>query len=312
MTGALPHPVTGVPFASPVPAGAGWPGDLATPATSVARDPEAVARLAGACDLVGLDAAVSVCRACPRLVAWREAVARQKRAAYADQPYWGRPVPGFGDPAARVLVVGLAPAAHGGNRTGRMFTGDRSGDWLYAALHRAGYAATASSGHAGDGQVLTGLRITAPVRCAPPANRPTTGERATCAPWLDRELVLLEPQLDAVLALGSIGWTAFLRAARRCGWRVPVPLPRFGHGVCSVLASPARAVRLVGSYHVSQQNTFTGKLTESMLDAAIRALNDPASRAPADPAPARPAAGDPVVAATGGDFPRPRARRSAD
>lgn len=290
MTGGLPHPLTGVPFASPVPAGAGWPGDPATVATPVARDAEAVARLAAGSDLSALDAAVSVCRACPRLVAWREAVALGKRAAYADQPYWGRPVPGFGDPAARVLVVGLAPAAHGGNRTGRMFTGDRSGDWLYAALHRGGYAALPTSAHAGDGQELTGLRITAPVRCAPPDNRPTTAERVTCAPWLDRELALLEPHLRAVLALGSIGWAAFLGAARRRGWRVPVPAPRFGHGASTALTGPVRSVRLVGSYHVSQQNTFTGKLTEAMLDAAIRSLADPVPgdaghAVPADPDP---------------------------
>ena len=271
--GALPHPVTGVRFPSPVPPGTLWPGDQAVARTPVADTPERVFELAAtAQDLRGLDAAVSRCRACPRLVQWREAVAGAKRAAYADQPYWGRPVPGFGDPAARILIVGLAPAAHGGNRTGRMFTGDRSGDFLFGALHRAGFAALPTSDHAGDGQRLSGVRITAPVRCAPPDNRPTLRERRTCAPWLDRELTLLEPALEAVLALGSIGWSAFLRAARHRGWRVPVPAPRFGHGTLAALEGPVRPVRLVGCYHVSQQNTFTGRLTEPMLDAAIAAL----------------------------------------
>ncbi len=275
MTRELPHPLTRALFASPAAPGTGWPGDPATAATPVAQNAAEAAHLSAAAGgLAELDAAVSRCRACPRLVAWREQVAQDKRAAYADQPYWGRPVPGFGDPAARVLVVGLAPAAHGGNRTGRMFTGDRSGDWLYAALHRAGYAALPTSDHAGDGQRLVGLRITAPVRCAPPANRPTTLERRTCAPWLDRELALLEPHLRAVLALGSIGWSAALGAARRRGWRVPVPAPRFGHGAVVELPTPGSVVRLVGSYHVSQQNTFTGRLTEPMLDAAISALVD--------------------------------------
>lgn len=273
MTRPLRHPVTGLPADSPVPPGSHWPGDPATPGTPVAHEAAEVERRAtDAPTLAELDAAVSVCRACPRLVAWRESVAIGKRAAYAGQPYWGRPVPGFGDPAARALIVGLAPAAHGGNRTGRMFTGDRSGDWLYAALHRAGYAALPTSDHAGDGQALTEIRITAPVRCAPPDNRPSTRERAACAPWLDRELTLLEPTLEAVLALGSIGWAAFLGAARRLGWNVPVPAPRFGHGATALLRGPRRTVRLVGSYHVSQQNTFTGRLTEPMLDAAIAAL----------------------------------------
>ncbi len=268
----LPHPVTGGLFASPVPPGTGWPGDHATASTPVASTSDAVAALAAHATRSDLDARVSVCRACPRLVAWREEVAEQRRAAFADQPYWGRPVPSFGDPDAAVLVVGLAPAAHGANRTGRMFTGDRSGDWLYAALHRAGYARSPVATAAGDGQALTGLRIVAPVHCAPPANRPTPGERAACAPWLDRDLTLAEPTLRAVLALGGIAWDAVLAAARRLGWGVPAPRPRFGHGAEATLAVGGRDVALVGSYHVSQQNTFTGRLTMAMLDDVVGRL----------------------------------------
>ncbi len=263
-------------FASPVPAGAGWPGDPATRHTPCARSAEQVATLAvSARSVAALDARISVCRACPRLVHWREQVARDKRAAYAGQAYWGRPAPGFGAPAPRVLVVGLAPAAHGANRTGRVFTGDRSGDWLYAALHRAGYASQASSTHAGDGMTLTGARIVAAVRCAPPGNQPSVDERATCAPWLDRDLALAAPTLDAILALGGLAWDATLSAARRVGWEVPGRKPRFGHAqVVRLRSSQGRAVRLVGSYHVSQQNTFTGRLTEPMLDAALALLVD--------------------------------------
>ncbi len=270
-----PHPVTGRPFDSPVPPGTGWPGDPATPDTPVARTPAQVTRLAaGAAGIPALDARISVCRACPRLVRWREEVARTgRRAAFAAQPYWGRPGPSFGDPDAEVLVVGLAPAANGTNRTGRMFTGDRSGDWLYAALHRAGYASIPTSVASGDGQTLTGLRIVAAVRCAPPANRPTSVEKATCAPWLDRDLVLCAPRLRSVLALGSIAWDATLAAAGRLGWVVPRPKPRFGHGADVVLRTCAgHDIRLVGSYHVSQQNTFTGRLTEAMLDAVVGTL----------------------------------------
>jgi uracil-DNA glycosylase family 4 len=267
-----PHPLTGQLFPSPVPPGTGWPGDPATARTQRARTPEDVARLAASArDTAALDARVSVCRACPRLVEWREDVARSgRRKAFADQPYWGRPGPGFGDPAPRLLVVGLAPAANGTNRTGRMFTGDRSGDWIYAALHRAGYAKVPWSRHSGDGQELDGARIVAAVRCAPPDNKPTPDERATCAPWLDRDVRLALPTLKVVLALGSIGFEAFLGAARRGGWAVPRPKPRFGHGVEVPLVTPAgEVVPLIASYHVSQQNTFTGKLTEPMLDAVL-------------------------------------------
>ncbi|HEV7173085.1 uracil-DNA glycosylase [Pedococcus sp.] len=269
------HPVTGRPFPSPVPPGTGWPGDPATAATAVAGTPGEVVELArSASDVAELDARVSVCRACPRLVEWRESVAvTGRRASFADQPYWGRPGPGFGDPAAERLIVGLAPAANGTNRTGRMFTGDRSGDWLYAALHRAGYATQPQSWASGDGLELRGIRIVAAVRCAPPANKPTPQERAACAPWLDRDLELATPRLRSMLALGSIAWDASLAAARRLGWAVPRPKPAFGHAAEAVLTTTGgREVRLVGCYHVSQQNTFTGKLTEAMLDAAIARL----------------------------------------
>jgi uracil-DNA glycosylase family 4 len=239
----------------------------------VARSAGGVRRLASTDDLDVLDARVSVCSACPRLVRWREDVARDKRASFADQPYWGRPGPGFGDPEPQILVVGLAPAANGTNRTGRMFTGDRSGDWIYAALHRAGYATQPTSVSSGDGLALTGVRIVAAVRCAPPANKPTPLERETCGSWLDRDLALAAPTLRSMLALGSIGWDATLASARRLGWAVPRPKPRFGHGAGTVLVtSDGRPIRLLASYHVSQQNTFTGKLTEAMLDAVLARL----------------------------------------
>lgn len=270
-----PHPLTGDAFASPVPPGSGWPGDPATAATPVAQTAEDVTRLAvAATDLTGLDAAVSVCRACPRLVDWRESVATtNRRASFRHEPYWGRPVPSFGDPQARALIVGLAPAANGGNRTGRVFTGDRSGDWLFAALHRTGFASQPASAAAGDGLHLANLRITAAVHCAPPQNKPATVEKTTCSPWLDRELEL-SPDIRAIMALGGIGWDAALAAARRLGWRVPRPKPRFGHGATASLEASGRAVTLVGCYHVSQQNTFTGRLTEQMLDDVLAQVRD--------------------------------------
>jgi uracil-DNA glycosylase family 4 len=221
-----------------------------------------------------LDAAVSECRACPRLVSWREEVARVKRAAYADQTYWGRPVPGFGSVDARLLIVGLAPAAHGANRTGRMFTGDRSGDVLYAALHAEGLASQPTATHRGDGLELYGCRITAPVHCAPPANKPTTGERDECRRWLLRELELLRPTVRAVVVLGAFGWQSLLPVLADAGWVIPRPRPRFGHGAHVELPprSPRdRPLHLLGSYHVSQQNTFTGRLTPAMLRAVLRA-----------------------------------------
>jgi uracil-DNA glycosylase len=270
-----PHPVTGALFESPVPPGSGWPGDPASAATPVAGTPSAVRRLAAAADgIQELQARVSVCRACHRLVTWREQVARTgRRASFADQPYWGRPGPSFGDPGADVLVVGLAPAANGTNRTGRMFTGDSSGDVLYAALHRTGFASLATSVAAGDGQVLSGIRIVAAVRCAPPGNKPTAAERATCSAWLERDLQLAAPRLRAVLCLGAIGWDAALTAARSLGWEVPRPKPRFGHAAEVMLSTPeGRGIRLVGCYHVSPHNTFTGRLTPQMLDAVLLSL----------------------------------------
>ncbi len=252
--------------------GTGWPDDVARPSTPVAASAEEVRRLAAASsdlDSVGasLTAKVSVCRACPRLVEWRESVARVKRRAFADEPYWGRPVPGWGDPAARLLIVGLAPAAHGGNRTGRIFTGDRSGDWLFAALHRAGLAALPTSTHAGDGQRLLGVRVVAAVRCAPPANKPTTEERDTCRPWLAREISLLDTTLRVVVVLGAFGWQALLPVLADAGYAIPRPSPRFGHGASVELEDGSgKTLRLLGCYHPSQQNTFTGKLTESMID----------------------------------------------
>ncbi|GAB3587654.1 uracil-DNA glycosylase [Calidifontibacter terrae] len=269
----LPHPITGDLFPSPVRPGTGWPGDPAGQRTPVARDAAAVVDLAARSrDVRQLDARISLCRACPRLVDWREQVAETKRASFADQPYWGRPGPGFGDPAAEFFIVGLAPAANGANRTGRMFTGDRSGDWLFAALHRSGYASQPTATHAGDGLELRNMRIVATVRCAPPDNKPTTNERHRCAPWLDRDLELATPRLRSILALGSIAWDATLASARRLGWEVPRPKPKFGHATTALLRNETRTVRLVGSYHVSQQNTFTGRLTEEMLDHAIGLL----------------------------------------
>lgn len=264
----LPHPRTRQPFPSPVPPGSGWPGDVATPATPVARAADDVARLASAASSLGdLDRDASVCRACPRLVTWREDVAVVKRRMFRDEPYWGRPVAGFGDPRATLLIAGLAPAAHGGNRTGRLFTGDRSGDWIFAALHRAGLTNQAESVDAADGLTLTGVRMAAAVRCAPPDNAPLPVERDTCEPWLRRELELTAPTVRAVLALGAFGWGVVLTVARHLGWTVPRPAPRFGHGAVAALTRPdGVVVRLVGSYHVSQQNTQTGRLTEAMLD----------------------------------------------
>ncbi|MDP8961121.1 MAG: uracil-DNA glycosylase [Actinomycetota bacterium] len=208
--------------------------------------------------LAALEHDVVRCRRCPRLVAWREKVACEKRAAYADEDYWGRPVPGFGDPQARLLVVGLAPAAHGGNRTGRVFTGDRSGDWLFGALYRAGFANQPTATHRADGLVVGDCWVTAPVKCAPPANRPSVEERDSCDRYFRAEVELLP--VEVVVALGSFGWEA---ALRRFG---PVrPKPRFRHGAEVAVGT----VTLLGCYHVSQQNTFTGRLTRDMLDAVF-------------------------------------------
>ncbi|MGL5863896.1 MAG: uracil-DNA glycosylase [Phycicoccus sp.] len=306
-----PHPVTGQRFTSPAPPGTGWPGDPASPTTPVARSPGGARRLAaGSRTVPDLQARISVCRACPRLVEWRESVARTgRRSSFAGQPYWGRPGPSFGDADSEVLLVGLAPAANGTNRTGRMFTGDSSGDFLYAALHRTGFASRPTSVAAGDGQALHGIRIVAAVRCAPPGNQPTGQERASCAAWLRRDLELAAPRLRAVLCLGGLAGDAALGAVRGLGWEVPTPRPRFGHAAeVAVRMTPARTrrrprggtagsrdpsaaavpgpprtaaghpregtrvIRVVGSYHVSPHNTFTGRLTPSMLDDVLRSV----------------------------------------
>jgi len=207
---------------------------------------------------------ISNCRLCPRLVEWREAVAADPPRRYRGERYWARPLPGFGDPAARVVVVGLAPAAHGGNRTGRIFTGDRSGDWLFAALHRTGFANQPRSEHPGDGLRLKEAYVTAVVRCAPPANKPTPKERDTCVQYLVRELRLL-PQACVLVALGSFAWDGALHALRAAGVTIPRPKPRFGHGAEAQVGDYV----LLGCFHPSQQNTFTGKLTEPMIDAVL-------------------------------------------
>lgn len=220
-------------------------------------------------DLPSLDLAISNCRACPRLVQWREDTALAKRAAYRDWTYWAKPLPGYGPADARIAIVGLAPAAHGGNRTGRVFTGDRSGDWLFAALHRVGLANQALSVSTDDGLRLIDTRVLAAVRCAPPANKPTTAERDTCAPWMARELDLI-PNLAVILVLGQFGWNALLPVLAGMSYAVPRPRPRFGHGAEVIIGHPDRPdLPVLGSYHVSQQNTFTGVLTEEMLDSVL-------------------------------------------
>ncbi len=216
--------------------------------------------------LARLEGEIVDCFACPRLVAWRELVAREKRASFAHHEYWGRPIPGFGDPDARVLILGLAPAAHGANRTGRVFTGDRSGDFLFAALHRTGFANQPTSVHAADGLALRDAWITAAVRCAPPANKPTPQERDTCLPYALRELELLAG-VEVIVCLGAFAWDAALRLLAAGGVAVPRPRPRFGHGAELALEPPAPV--LIGTFHPSQQNTFTGVLTEPMLDAVL-------------------------------------------
>ncbi|WP_432476783.1 uracil-DNA glycosylase [Nocardioides sp. GXQ0305] len=261
MSNELPHPVTGRLFPSPVPPGTGWPDDPARADTRSARTAAGVRQLAATDDLGELDARVSVCRACPRLVQWREDVAREKRASFADQPYWGRPIPGWGDPEPSLLIVGLAPAANGGNRTGRIFTGDPSADWLFGSLHRTGWAAQETSHHAGDGQQLIDARMVATVRCAPPENKPTAVERNTCAPWIAAEMALL-PTVRAVVALGSFGWDGAVRSLVAAGAPAPETRPRFGHGAEVELGE----VTLIGCYHPSPHNTYTRRLTRPMTD----------------------------------------------
>ncbi len=216
--------------------------------------------------LAQLDAEIIECRACPRLVEWRERVARLKRNKYKDETYWGRPIPGFGPADASMLIVGLAPAAHGANRTGRMFTGDRSGDVLYAALHAVGLANQPTSEYADDGLELYGVRVTAPVHCAPPDNKPMPSERNRCMLWLEAELKLLTPTLRSIVVLGGFGWQALFPVLRATGYPVPRPRPKFGHGAHTRIGD----LDIFGCYHVSQQNTFTGRLTPAMLEEVLR------------------------------------------
>ncbi len=224
--------------------------------------------MSGADALASLNQEIVGCRRCPRLVEWRETVAVDKRAAFSDEDYWGRPVAGFGDPAAQVVVVGLAPAAHGANRTGRMFTGDRSGDWLYQAMWRSGFASQPESTGRDDGLTLSGAWVTAAVRCAPPQNKPSVDERDTCAVWLDRELDVLEPAV--LVALGDFSYRSIWRHLGDRGHALPKPRPRFAHGLeVTVPNGPV----LLTSFHPSQQNTFTGKLTEAMLDSVFARAN---------------------------------------
>ena len=285
----------GQPGSSPVPPGTGWPGDPATPDTPVAEDPADVRSLAAtAGTLAELTARQSVCRACPRLVEWRERVAAEKRRSFASERYWGRPVPGWGAERPRVLIVGLAPAAHGGNRTGRIFTGDRSGDVLYASLWRTGLAAQETSTAAGDGQRLIGARMVAAVRCAPPQNKPSVAERDACAPWLTAEFGLVAADLRTIVCLGHFAWQAAWPLLAAAGFAVPRPRAAFGHGA-EVLVPRADGARddgaghspgpgdrhgergagpgpllVIGCYHPSQQNTFTGRVTGVMLDDVFR------------------------------------------
>ena len=267
----LAHPRTGALFDSPVPPGSGWPGDPATARAAVADTPAQVATMAAAAKTTEeLDAQVSVCRACPRLVEWREEVAVVKRKSFADQPYWGRPAPGWGSTRPRVMVVGLAPAAHGANRTGRVFTGDRSGDFLFASLHRTGLANQSVCVDAADGLALNDTRVAAAVRCAPPGNAPTPGERATCAPWLEAEWRLTGSDVRVIVALGAFAWRAALQMIRSTGGTIGSPAPQFGHGATAALNTTHGEVTLIGCYHPSQQNTFTGKLTPQMLDDIFR------------------------------------------
>lgn len=256
-----------VPTRAIVQPGTGWAGDVATPSTPIAHNTEEVSALAGQSQTMhDLDARVSVCRACPRLVSWREHVATTKRAAFRDQQYWGRPVTGFGDAHPTIAILGLAPAAHGGNRTGRVFTGDPSGDWLYDSLYRVGLANQPASVSADDGMQLSGTRILAAVRCAPPENKPTTQERDRCAPWLHAELQAIKPSLRVVVALGAFAWHAVFPALAAIGVRdVPDRRVRFGHGA-QVICGP---VTVLGSYHPSQRNTSTGRLTREMLNEVL-------------------------------------------
>jgi uracil-DNA glycosylase len=271
-------PEAGQDAASPVPPGTGWPGDPATADTPVAANPAEVRGLAAtAGTLAELVARESVCRACPRLVEWRERVAAEKRRSFAAERYWGRPIPGWGAEQPRVLIVGLAPAAHGGNRTGRVFTGDRSGDVLFASLWRTGLAAQPTSVTADDGQRLLGARTVAVVRCAPPQNKPSVAEREACAPWLTAELEFVATCVRSIVCLGNFAWQAIWPQLAAVGFQIPRPRPRFGHGAEALVqraGTPgedrAAPVLVIGCYHPSQQNTFTGRVTDVMLDGVFQ------------------------------------------
>jgi len=264
----------------------GWPGDPARPDTPVAGSAAEVADLAGGAATLGeLVACQSVCRACPRLVSWREQVAVVRRRSFRDERYWGRPIPGWGAEKPWLLIVGLAPAAHGGNRTGRIFTGDRSGDFLFASLYRCGLAEKPTSVAIGDGQRLAGTRMAAAVRCAPPDNKPEPAERDACAPWLAAELRLIAAGLRVIVCLGGFAWQAIWPVLGQCGFALPRPRPAFGHGAEVRLKDPRAPdeVLLIGCYHPSQQNTFTGRVTPAMLDAIFtraRAYADPETTRP--------------------------------
>ncbi|HEX4091633.1 MAG TPA: uracil-DNA glycosylase [Trebonia sp.] len=251
-----------------VPPGTGWPGDPATADTPVAATAGQVAALASSArSLPELIARQSVCRACPRLVEWREEVAVTRRKSFRAERYWGRPVPGWGDPEPSILIVGLAPAAHGGNRTGRVFTGDRSGDFIFGSLYRCGLAAQPDSVTAGDGQRLIGARMAAVVRCAPPANKPTPQERDNCIPWLIAELRMVAPSLRVIVCLGGFAWQSLWPVLAASGYQVPRPRPAFAHGAqVELRTAGGRSLLVLGCYHPSQQNTFTGRITSDMMD----------------------------------------------
>ena len=226
--------------------------------------------------IAALDKAITACTLCPRLVDWRQEVALTKRKSYADHDYWGKPVAGFGDPKAEIIIVGLAPGAHGANRTGRIFTGDSSGDFLFASLHRSGLAKLPTSDSRKDGQELYGTRILCAVRCAPPGNKPTNEEKATCAPFMANEIELLLPTAKVFVALGNFAWTGLIAQLLAMDFQIPSPRPKFGHGsTFTTKSADGRNLKVIGSYHPSQQNTFTKKLTPAMLDGIFKMANKP-------------------------------------
>jgi uracil-DNA glycosylase family 4 len=224
--------------------------------------------------IAALDKAITSCTLCPRLVEWRQEVAIIKRKAYAEHDYWGKPVTGFGDPKAEIVIVGLAPGAHGANRTGRIFTGDSSGDFLFSSLYRSGLAKLPISESRQDGQELFKTRILCAVRCAPPDNKPSTEEKETCAPFMSNEIELLLPTAKVFIALGNFAWTGLIAQLSEMGFKIPTPRPKFGHGQAFSAITPAGTeIKVIGSYHPSQQNTFTKKLTPAMLDGIFKMAN---------------------------------------